>query len=203
MPLSTQVKLLRVLEQSEIVRVGSNTPVHVDVRIIAATHRRLEDLVKEGAFRQDLYFRLKVVTLHIPPLRERKDDIPLLATHFLRELANAHGKNVTDISPEAHRRLTQYDWPGNVRELRNCIEHMVVVTTDPVLDTEDLPDHITPGESPAVEQPSLVGISIAEAERELIRNTLSLVGGNRVEAAKILGIGERTLYRKIKEYGLR
>ena len=203
MPPSTQVKLLRVLEQNEIVRVGSNTPVHIDVRIIAATHRRLEDLVKEGTFREDLYFRLKVVTLYVPPLRERKDDIPLLATHFLGELANAHGKNVTDISPEAHRRLAQYDWPGNVRELRNCIEHMVVVTTNPVLDTDDLPDHITPGESPAVERPSLVGISIAEAERELIRNTLSLVGGNRVEAARILGIGERTLYRKIKEYGLR
>ncbi|MFW6162677.1 MAG: sigma-54-dependent transcriptional regulator [Planctomycetota bacterium] len=203
MPPSTQVKLLRVLEQNEITRVGSNTPIEVDVRIIAATHRRLEDLVQEGSFRQDLYFRLKVVTLYIPALRERKDDIPLLATHFLSELADAHGKEVTQISADARKRLTQYDWPGNVRELRNCVEHMVVVTTDPVLDTDDLPDHIVPGETPPPEQPALVGISISEAERELIKNTLAMVGGNRVEAAKILGIGERTLYRKIKEYGLR
>jgi len=172
MPPSTQVKLLRVLEQNEIIRVGSNTPVTVDVRIVAATHRRLERLVEGGAFREDLYFRLKVVPLYTPPLRERKDDIPLLANHF-------------------------------VRELRNCIEHMIVVTTDPVLDTDDLPDHILPGETAAIEQPALAGISIAEAERQLIRNTLAMVNGNRVEAARILGIGERTLYRKLKEYGLR
>ena len=203
MPLSTQVKLLRVLEQNEIIRVGSNTPIHVDARIVAATHRRLEDLVKEGRFRQDLYFRLKVVTLYIPPLRGRRDDIPLLASHFLNELADAHGKEITEISSDAHRRLTQHDWPGNVRELRNCIEHMIVVTTDPVLGVDDLPDHIVPGDSPPPQPPTLVGISLAEAERELIRNTLTVVGGNRVEAARILGIGERTLYRKIKEYGLR
>ena len=203
MPLSTQVKLLRVLEQNEIVRVGSNAPRHVDVRIVAATHRRLEDLVKEGAFREDLYFRLKVVTLYIPSLRERKDDIPLLAAHFVKDLAAAHGKQVDELSHDALRRLTQHDWPGNVRELRNCIEHMIVVTTDPVLDVDDLPDHIVPGEWPGAEPPALVGISLAEAERELIRNTLALVGGNRVEAAKMLAIGERTLYRKIKEYQLR
>ncbi len=203
MPRSTQVKLLRVLEQSEIVRVGSNTPVRVDVRIVAATHRRLEDLVADGTFREDLYFRLKVVTLYIPPLRERKDDIPLLATHFLKELADAHGKHIAEIAPDTRRRLAQYDWPGNVRELRNCIEHMVVVTTDTVLGTDDLPDHIVPGDSPPAQPPALVGISLAEAERQLIRNTLAMVGGNRVEAAKVLGIGERTLYRKIKEYGLR
>jgi len=203
MPPSTQVKLLRVLEQNEIVRVGSNAPIHVDVRIIAATHRRLEDLVKEGTFREDLYFRLKVVTLHIPPLRERKADIPLLATHFLKELSAAHHKEIAEITPEARRRLAQYDWPGNVRELRNCIEHMVVVTTDPILDDHDLPDHILPGEGPTAQPQALVGISIAEAERELIKNTLSMVDGNRVEAAKILGIGERTLYRKLKEYELR
>ena len=203
MPLSTQVKLLRVLEQNEIVRVGSNAPTTVDVRIVAATHRRLEDLVKEGKFREDLYFRLKVVTLYIPPLRERKDDIPLLASHFLAELAATYNKTIDEITPEARRQLAAYDWPGNVRELRNCIEHMVVVTTDPILDTNDLPDHIVPGESPTTEPPALVGISLAEAERELIRNTLVTVDGNRVEAARILGIGERTLYRKIKEYDLR
>ena len=203
MPLSTQVKLLRVLEQNEIVRVGSNAPRQVDVRIVAATHRRLEDLVKEGKFREDLYFRLKVVTLYIPALRERKDDIQLLATHFVKELAGAHGKPIDELSHEARRRLAQHDWPGNVRELRNCIEHMIVVTTDPVLDVDDLPDHIVPGETPGAEPPVLVGISLAEAERELVKNTLAVVGGNRVEAAKILGIGERTLYRKIKEYDLR
>ena len=202
MPPSTQVKLLRVLEQDEIIRVGSNVPTTVDVRIVAATHRRLEDLVKEGAFREDLYFRLKVVTLYIPPLRERKDDIPLVASHFLKDLAAAHDKEITDFSPEARHQLAAYDWPGNVRELRNCIEHMVVVTTDTILDIDDLPDHIVPGDSPTAELQALVGFSLADAERELIRNTLAMVGGNRVEAAKTLGIGERTLYRKIKEYDL-
>jgi len=203
MPTSTQVKLLRVLEQNEIVRVGSNAPVHVDVRIVAATHRRLEALVKEGRFREDLYFRLKVVTLHIPPLRERKDDIPLLTSHFLQELSATYDKPVEEITADARRQLTQYDWPGNVRELRNCIEHMVVVTTDAKLGMDDLPDHIVPGEARATESLELVGMSLGEAERELIKNTLRMVGGNRVEAARVLGIGERTLYRKIKEYELR
>ncbi len=205
MPTSTQVKLLRVLEQSEIIRVGSNTPIHVDVRIVAATHRRLETLVKEGQFREDLYFRLKVVTLYIPPLRERTDDIPLLADHFLREISAAYNKPIREITPDARRRLAAYEWPGNVRELRNAIEHMVVVTTDAVLGVDDLPDHIVPGgEAPAAPAaPQLVGISMQDAERQLIQNTLKQVGGNRVEAARILGIGERTLYRKLKDYGLR
>ena len=203
MPPSTQVKLLRVLEQSEITRVGSNAPVHVDVRIVAATHRRLENLVKEGTFREDLYFRLKVVTLYIPPLRERKDDIPLLADHFRRQIAAKYDKPILEISADARRRLAAYDWPGNVRELRNAIEHMAVVTTDAVLGADDLPDHIVPGEALPAEAPHLIGMSLNDAERELIRNTLTSVGGNRVEAAKTLGIGERTLYRKIKEYGLK
>ena len=177
MPLATQVKLLRVLEQNEIVRVGSNAPIHVDVRILAATHRRLEDLVKEGKFREDLYFRLKVVTVTIPPLRERKDDIPLLAEHFIRELSAQHEKPISGLSPQARQRLTQYDWPGNVRELRNCIEHMVVVTTDPILDLDDLPDHIAPGEVPPATATQLVGMSLQEAERGLIKNTLAAVGG--------------------------
>ena len=203
MPLSTQVKLLRVLEQSEIVRVGSNAPIHVDVRIVAATHRHLETLIKEGKFREDLYFRLKVVTLYIPPLRERRDDIPLLADHFLHELSTSYNKPIREITAEARRRLVAYEWPGNVRELRNAIEHMVVVTTDPILDVNDLPDHIVPAEAPtATETPQLVGMTMQDAERLLIQNTLKLVGGNRVEAARILGIGERTLYRKIKDYGL-
>jgi two-component system response regulator HydG len=205
MPTSTQVKLLRVLEQSEIIRVGSNAPIQVDVRIIAATHRHLETLIKEGKFREDLYFRLKVVTLHIPPLRERKDDIPLLADHFMRQVASTYDKPILEISADARHRLATYDWPGNVRELRNAIEHMVVVTTDAVLGVDDLPDHILPGEAAAAvpAPPQLVGISMQEAERQLIENTLKLVGGNRVEAASILGIGERTLYRKIKEYDLK
>ena len=204
MPPATQVKLLRVLEQSEITRVGSNAPIHVDVRIVAATHRSLEDLVKEGTFREDLYFRLKVVTVHLPSLRERTEDIPLLADHFVKDLVKQHGKPVEQISPDARRALAQYEWPGNVRELRNCIEHMVVVTRDAILGTDDLPDHILPGDAttPAA-VPHLAGISIADAERQLIANTLDQVDGNRVEAARLLGIGERTLYRKIKEYGLK
>jgi two-component system response regulator HydG len=203
MPTSTQVKLLRVLEQNEITRVGSNAPVHVDVRIVAATHRHLEDLIKDRKFREDLYFRLKVVTLHIPPLRERKDDIPLLTDHFVKEIRAEYNKPIAEVTPEARRRLAAYDWPGNVRELRNAVEHMVVVTTDWVLDVNDLPDHILPGEPVPAAAPQLVGISLADAELELIKNTLGMVHGNRVEAARILGIGERTLYRKIKEYNLK
>ncbi len=204
MPPSTQVKLLRVLEQNEIVRVGSNTPTHVDVRIVAATHRSLEELVKAGTFREDLYFRLKVVTVQIPPLRERQADIPLLSDYFLKELSAQHGKPIAEITPDARRALAQFPWPGNVRELRNCIEHMVVVTRDDLLDSDDLPDHILPGERAEVpEAPQLTGVSIVAAERQLIANTLERVGGNRGEAADILGIGERTLYRKIKEYGLK
>jgi two-component system response regulator HydG len=203
MPLATQVKLLRVLEEREIMRVGSNVPIKVDVRLIAATNQDLEQAVKDGRFRQDLYFRLKVVTIKLPPLRERQGDIPLLIEKFVREFAAEHRKRIEGVTPEARRILGTYAWPGNVRELRNTIEHMVVIAKGPILDTADLPDYIAgeKHEPRAVE--GLAGLSLEDVERELIRHTLALTAGNREAAAKMLGIGERTLYRKINKYGLR
>ncbi|HHT9159515.1 MAG TPA: sigma-54-dependent transcriptional regulator, partial [Candidatus Brocadiaceae bacterium] len=203
MPLSTQVKLLRVIEDGIITRVGSNESIEVDVRLIAATNQDLEKLIKEGKFREDLYFRLNVVSIKLPPLRERKEDIPLLIDVFLREFLQTHNKTISYISPEARKILCNYPWPGNVRELKNCIESMVVVGTKNTLDIEDIPEHILQRSDKTPASPSLLGgITMEEAERELIKNTLATVGGNREEAAKMLGIGERTLYRKLDRYGL-
>ncbi|OHB37538.1 MAG: sigma-54-dependent Fis family transcriptional regulator [Planctomycetes bacterium GWA2_39_15] len=204
MPLSTQVKLLRVIEDGIITRVGSNESIEVDVRLIAATNQDLEKLIKEGKFREDLYFRLNVVSIKLPPLRERKEDIPLLIDVFLREFLQTHNKTISYISPEARKILCNYPWPGNVRELKNCIESMVVVGTKNTLDIEDIPEHILQRSDKTPASPSLLGgITMEEAERELIKNTLATVGGNREEAAKMLGIGERTLYRKLDRYGLK
>ena len=198
MPLSTQVKLLRVIEDGVVTRVGDNESIEVDVRLIAATNQSLEKLIKEGKFREDLYFRLNVVSIKLPPLRERLEDIPLLIDAFLREFSQIHNKKVSIISPEARKILYKYPWPGNVRELKNCIESMVVVSMKDTIDTEDIPDHILQRSDETSTAPSLVaGITIEEAERELIKSTLATVDGNREEAAKMLGIGERTLYRKL------
>ncbi|MBI2472431.1 MAG: sigma-54-dependent Fis family transcriptional regulator [Planctomycetes bacterium] len=204
MPLSTQVKLLRVIEDGVVTRVGSNEAIEVDVRLIAATNQDLEKLIKEGKFREDLYFRLNVVSIKLPPLRERLEDIPLLIDAFLREFSRIHNKKVSILSPEARKILYKYPWPGNVRELKNCIESMVVVSMKDAIDTEDIPDHILQRSGETSTVPGLAaGITIEEAERELIKSTLSTVGGNREEAAKMLGIGERTLYRKLDRYGLK
>jgi len=202
MPMSTQIKLLRVIEERQITRVGSNQPVAVNVRLLAATNADLPQLVKLGRFRKDLFFRLNVVTLRMPPLRERKSDIPLLVEQFIQELAERHRKEVTGISPEASKALARYDWPGNIRELRNCVESMVVVTRDAVLGADDLPEHITPGRLALPAPANLAGLSLQQAEEQLIRATLADCSGNRKEAAERLGIGERTLYRKINQYDL-
>lgn len=204
MPLSTQVKLLRVIEDGIITRIGSNEPIKVDVRLVAATNQDLEKLIKEGKFREDLYFRLNVVSLKLPPLRERAEDIPLLTDAFIRELSQVHKKQVSWLSPEAKKILYKYSWPGNVRELRNCIESMIVVSTKDVLDIDSIPEHILQRSSREHAPACLVaGMTVEEAEKELIRNTLASVGGNREEASRLLGIGERTLYRKIDRYGLK
>jgi two-component system response regulator HydG len=207
MPPELQAKLLRVIEAREIFRVGSNEGVRVDVRLVAATHRDLRALVKEGRFREDLFFRLNVVTLVLPPLRERRDDIPLLASLFLREFRSTHGKEAEGFSPAALDALRAHSWPGNVRELRNAVESMVVVSRGKVLDVEALPPSILPaGPAPAPRAgapPSLAGMTLREAEELLLRTALEAQGGNRERAAKSLGISERTLYRKIKEYGFR
>ena len=210
MPLATQIKLLRVLESGEITRVGSNDPIKVNVRILSATNRNLEDFIERGSFRADLYHRLKVVTIVLPRLIERSQDIPLLIDYFMKQFAKRHHKQVKSMSTAARRRLLAYDWPGNVRQLRNTIESMVVVDFDEVLDVDDLPSEFTvPVETTPADATTgggslhgLVGKPLEEVEKLFIAETLKLTGGNREEAATMLGIGERTLYRKIKEYGL-
>jgi two-component system response regulator HydG len=209
MPLATQIKLLRVLESGEITRVGSNTVIRVNVRILSATNRNLEEAIAAGSFRSDLYHRLKVVTIAIPALRERAGDIPLLIEHFTRQFARRHGKTIKGVSLAARMKLGAYPWPGNVRQLRNVIESMVVVDCDETLDVDDLPLELDPGNAaPAAAVDagagiaSLVGRPLEEVERIFIAETLKLTGGNREQAAALLGIGERTLYRKIKEFGL-
>ena len=204
MPLSTQAKLLRVLESREVQPVGGNALRKVDIRLVAATNRDLADMVSKGEFREDLLFRLKVVGVDLPPLRERAGDVPLLIDHFISELAEQHGRAARGITPEARAVLVRYRWPGNVRELRNMIENMVLLARDDVLRLEDVPESVVHGanEAPRAGEADLAGRSLQEVERELIRANLALTEGNREKAAKILGIGERTLYRKIKAYGL-
>ena len=208
MPANFQAKLLRVLENGEMVRLGSNEPIRVDVRLISATNRDLGQLVESKQFRQDLYFRVKGVTVTIPPLRERREDIPLLAEHFLHAAAKTHDRPIAGFTTSAMRVLAEFDWPGNVRQLKTAIETMVVLADadKTTLDVADIPDEIRPAggsqAGQAAASAGLAGVSLEQVEKLLIQNTLTLTAGNREAAAKMLGIGERTLYRKIKEYGL-
>ena len=205
MPLETQAKLLRVLETREVQPVGGNTTRKVDIRLVAATNHDLEQLVKEGKFREDLLFRLQVVTIKLPPLRERSGDVPVLIDHFIQHFAKEHDREVRGITPEARTLLVRYSWPGNVRELQNVINNMVVLAQGDVLTEDDVPEQVkraAGGPSDHGAHLELAGRSMAEIERAVIQANLELVNGNRQKAAKILGIGERTLYRKIKEYGL-
>ena len=207
MPMPTQIKLLRVLESGEIVRVGENKPVNVNVRVLSATNRDLGIAIDEGSFRRDLYHRLKVITVDLPRLADRRDDIIPLCDHFRKQFTKRHKKTVRGISGAASRKLFAYDWPGNVRQLRNVVESMVVIDTDEILDVDDLPmeleESTSPVETTAESGPAgLIGQPLSEIERWAVEQTLKLTGGNREESAKILEIGARTLYRKIKEYGL-
>jgi two-component system response regulator HydG len=209
MPLSTQIKLLRVLEEREITRVGDNKPIKVNVRVLSATNRDLEEAIENNTFRNDLYFRLKVVTVDLPPLRERRDDILPLVDYFRRTFAKRHHKTIKGVSSAVSRILFDYHWKGNVRELRNVVENMVVLDIDGILDVDDLPPELeASSESVAVAAPSgaagpasLIGQPMSAIERWAIEETLKRTGGNREEAARLLEIGERTLYRKLKEYG--
>jgi two-component system response regulator HydG len=205
MPLATQAKLLRVLETREVQPVGGNQVQKVDIRVLSATNRDLKSMVREGKFREDLLYRLQVVMIELPPLRERTGDLPLLIDHFIGELAAQHGRKVRGITPEARTLLVRYGWPGNVRELRNVIENMVLLARGDVLTVDDIPAEARP-EHAATSSKSggyqLAGRSLAEVEADLVRETLKLFGGNREKTAGVLGIGERTLYRKIKEYKL-
>lgn len=203
MPMQTQVKLLRVLEERAVARLGDNRMRPVDVRVLAATNADLQQKVQEGVFRQDLYFRLRVVTIDLPPLRERRSDIKLLVEHFLRHFSKTHGKDVESIDRDALVALVQYDWPGNVRELKNAIESMVVRARGNILTRNDLPPEIwAPLPQDQDGWQFLAGRSWREVEQNHIRVSLELADGNRQKAAKAMGLSERTLYRKIKEYDL-
>ncbi len=202
-----QVKLLRVLEEKSFMRVGGSETITVDARIIAATNASLEQRVTEGKFRSDLYYRLKVVTLHIPPLRERREDIPLLVDHFLEQFKRENHRETLSLSPAALRCLVDARWEGNVRELRNLLESLVVMATRPVIDVWDLPEAYRQMVSSQPEPHSAAvpaggpPRTMEEIEREAILKTLKETEGNRTKAAEILGIGLRTLQRKLKEYG--
>lgn len=205
MPTTLQSKLLKVLENREVIRIGGNDPIPVDVRLVSATHQDLKTLIAEGKFREDLYHRLKVLTVTLPPLRERREDILLLAAHFLKQFNEKHGKQISQIAEPLRRGMTLYRWPGNVRELRNLVESMVILDVDGVLDVDDVHDEdIRQGMQLATATPSgpdtLVGRPLAEVERYYSERALDLTAGNREEAAKLLNIGERTLYRNIKDW---
>jgi len=205
MPLSTQIKLLRVLEEHQITRVGDNKPIRVNVRLVSATNRPLEAMIEQGKFRNDLYFRLKVVTVNLPSLAERREDIVVLTDHFRKQFTKRHHKPIRSIAPAVTRRLFSYDWPGNVRQLRNAIETMVVLDSDGLLDLDDLPPELmdleeTPVASAAGGPIELIGRSLDDIERWAIEQTLKLTSGNREEAARVLEIGARTLYRKLDKY---
>ena len=208
MPMSTQIKLLRVLEERKITRVGDNKPIDVNVRVIAATNKDLEKDIEEGRFRSDLYYRLKVVTVHLDPLSSRRDDIIPLADHFRKQANRRNHKQVKGFSPALTKWLFNFEWKGNVRQLKNVVESMVVLDIDGVLDLDDVsPDFSDDAPpSPTVnsdEMSSLVGMSLRDIERWAIEQTLKISNGNREETAQILGISERNLYRKLKEFELK
>jgi DNA-binding NtrC family response regulator len=198
---SVQIKILRVLQEKKFERVGGEETIEVDVRIISATNRDLKAEIAAGRFREDLYYRLNVVNIHIPPLRERKEDIPLLVASFLKEFAQENGKQIEGIDAKARAALYNYTWPGNVRELRNCIESAVVLCKGQYITLEDLPPVLRSGADENYVKISL-GTPLEQAEREIIQANLSYCRGNKSKTAEVLGIGRKTLHRKLKEYGL-
>jgi DNA-binding NtrC family response regulator len=225
MPLPMQSKLLRVLETGEVVRLGANEPRRTDVRFVSATNREMKKAVAAGQFREDLYFRIRGAEINVPPLRERREDIPKLVNHALGKYAADMERPIPSLTDAAMMRLVAYSWPGNVRELLNVVQKMVVMTApsalgsrlsadrgqptagsrEPttVIDVRDVPAEIRTGDADAPSIGSLAGVGLDKLEKEAIRQTLAMTHGNREQAANMLGIGERTLYRKLKEYGLR
>jgi len=202
MPPSMQVKLLRVIQEKEMLRVGGTEAVKVDVRFVAATNRNIQDAIKEGAFRQDLYFRLNVVSLRIPPLSERKDDIPLLSYYFLKKYAVLMKKNVSEISQDVIGLLMNYDFPGNVRELENIMERGVALASDKVIELGHLPEDLRELNVKTFRKKEGKIPSLEEQEESYIKWVLTEVGGNKTIAAQILGIDRVSLWRKLKKYGL-
>jgi DNA-binding NtrC family response regulator len=197
MSANIQVHLLRVLEEKEFTRVGGNEPIKGDVRVISATNKDLRKAIEKQEFREDLYYRLNVVNIELPPLRERKEDIPLLAAHFLNKFASENRKEVTGFSPDAMEFLLDYDWPGNVRELENAIERAVILAKDSLIAIADFPQ-----ENLSLAYSTTPRKNLKEVEKTHVLNVLRETGGNYSEAARILGISRMTLYNKAKEYGL-
>jgi len=204
--LSTQVKLLRFLQNGEIRRVGETEPLHVDVRLLAATNRNLEEAIKDGSFREDLYYRLNVIPIHVPPLRERRDDIPLLVNHFLEKAIAKSHKKVESISPDAMKVLTGWKWPGNVRELENVIERGVILCNQNVIMPNDLPPsmlhHAAPAETASLDAGPFVERTLDEIEKDMILKTLDKYHWNQKKTSDVLGISTTTLWRKLKGYGI-
>jgi two-component system response regulator HydG len=203
-----QAKLLRVIQEREIQRVGSEETLDVDVRILAATNRHLQDDVADGKFREDLFYRLNVVSLNVPALRDRRDDIPLLAQHFLEKYADKNRKTVNRFTPRAMDMLIKYDWPGNVRELENAVERAVILLTGDHISEKELPMTLSSQATEATEDRLLSPLAAAdprpleEVEKEAILAALAAVGGNKSEAARRLGITRKTLHQKLKRYGV-
>ena len=200
-----QSKLLRAIEQKEVMRVGGSQVIHADVRIIAATNQDLKGLVEAKVFREDLYYRLNVFNIVVPPLRERREDIPKLCDHFLALIGKENGISPKRPSPAALKCLLAYRWPGNVRQLRNALETATLVSTGNAIAPEDLPPEVTQGVLPPSSMepiPLPPSRTLTEIERGAIRDALAKTGGNKTQAAKLLGIGLRTLHRKVKEYGV-
>jgi two-component system response regulator HydG len=198
MPLALQSKLLRVIQEGEVRRLGATASRKVDVRVLAATHRDLREEARTGSFRQDLLFRLEVIAIHVPPLRERHEDVPELARRFLAQAALRHGKALDGIAPDALDRLMAHPWPGNVRELSNVIERAVVFAAGPLIRSEDLPAHVGGGRPVAATISVRVGTPLREVEDLLIRKTLEATAGDKNMTAKLLGINSRTIYRKLE-----
>ena len=203
LPLHLQAKLLRVLQEREFEKVGSSRPVRVNVRIMAASHRPLEDLIKAGQLREDLYYRLNVVTIFIPPLRERRSDVALLLDHFLRYYAEKNGKTIRGLTPEGRDILLRYDYPGNVRELENIIERAVVLTRDDVIGSGDLPLTVQELEVADGDRETNLTVAVEALERRMIRDALARSDGIQTRAAELLGMGERALRYKLTKYGFR
>jgi DNA-binding NtrC family response regulator len=201
LPIKHQPKLLRVLETGEFERVGSSKTRRSDVRIISATNADLNEEVSAGRFRQDLLFRLNTVEIHLPPLRDRREDIPLLVHHFLNKFALQHGEPARRFANESMRVLMTHDWPGNVRELENAVEHALTMGAGEVLLPEDLPASVTAPERDIVAEATLDDASLAEVERRYIIRVLEKMGGHQIKTSRILGIDRRTLYRRLRQYG--
>lgn len=199
LPLDLQSKLLRALQEHEIRPVGGTKTIPIDVRILAATNRDLEQAVAQGAFRRDLYFRLNVLSLRVPPLRERREDIPLLVHSFIERLSRDSQRRY-EISEDAMKALVAYDWPGNVRELENCVEQACAMNSGPVIHTTDLPDAVTQANKNHANEGRSAVMPIAVLEKEAIFGAIAQLNGDKIGAAKLLGIGKTTLYRKLKEY---